>query len=361
MMPPLISTQAPVPPPAYHRMQVRLGSNLHIDALTLVTTLHLLTLCRQAVRQAHRRCPPPLSAGPGGAPRTYSEESLLLIALLRTLWRLSYQDMRDWLHDWPALALACGLPLDSTGTPRIPSASQQWKRGHQAGAPGPESLFCLSVQTAIRRRLISARDLIIDSAPILAWRRTDPDAAVGHAPAQHPRPLLRGYRVHTLLCRGSGLPIFFLLSRANVHDAPFACPLLEWAVHLYHLRPRVIRLDAAYWGLRLIAWIHATLGAVAVVPWNPKRQKNRSCLPPTWTKEELGKRSSIERFFGRVFLFFHLQRPPLCGWSAMARQVALTYTSSIIVALAAQQAGRPDLIRSPKRVLAHTWEGLTMG
>jgi hypothetical protein len=81
-------------------------------------------------------------------------------------------------------------------------------------------------------------------------------------------------------------------------------------------------------------------------------------LPPTWTKEELGKRSSIERFFGRIFLFFHLQRPPLCGWSTIARQVALTYTASIIVALAAQQAGRPDLIRSPKRVLAHTWEGL---
>jgi len=34
----------------------------------------------------------------------------------------------------------------------------------------------------------------------------------------------------------------------------------------------------------------------------------------------------------------------------------LTYTASIVVALAAQQAGRPDLIRSPKRVLAHLWE-----
>ena len=129
-------------------------------------------------------------------------------------------------------------------------------------------------------------------------------------------------------------------------------------MRLYHIRPRVIRLDAAYWGLRLIAWIHASLHAVAVIPWNPKSQKKRSCLPPTWTKEELGKRSSIERFFGRVFLFFHLQRPPLSGWSSMARQVALTYTAIIIVALAAQQAGRPDLIRSPKRVLAHTWEGL---
>ena len=141
MMPLVLTNQAPVPPPAYHRMQGRLGSNIHIDALTLVTTLHLLTLCPLAVRVAHRRCPPPLPAGPGGAPRTYSEASLLLIALLRTLWRLSYQDMRDWLRDWPALALACGLPLDAHGTPRIPSVSQQWKRGHRAGAPVTEALF----------------------------------------------------------------------------------------------------------------------------------------------------------------------------------------------------------------------------
>src|SRR5207248_10861611 len=229
-------------------------------------------------------------------------------------------------------------------------------RGQRAGAPLHESLFVLTVLHALRCRLIGARDLIIDSAPILAWRRADPDAAYGHAPAQHPRPLLRGYRVHTLLCRGSGLPIFFLLSPANVHDAPFARPLLEWAVRLYPIRPRLVRLDAAYWGLRLIAWIHATLHAIAVVPWNPKRQQNRSCLPPTWTKEELGKRSAIERFFGRVFPFFHLQRPPLAGWSEIASQVALTYAASVIVGLAAQQAGRPDLIRSPKRVLAHLWE-----
>src|SRR5258707_9937961 len=82
---------------------------------------------------------------------------------------------------------------------------------------------------------------------------------------------------------------------------PFARPLLELARHWYGLRPSVVRLDAGYWGLRLIAWIHTALGAIAVVPWNPKRQKNRTCLPPTWTAEELGKRSSIERFFGPVF------------------------------------------------------------
>ena len=42
----------------------------------------------------------------------------------------------------------------------------------------------------------------------------------------------------------------------------------------------------------------------------------------------------------------------------MTQHVALAYTASIIVALAAHQAGRPDLIRSPNRVLAYCWEGL---
>ncbi len=69
---PCVST-APVPPPAYQRAVAKRGPVLHSDALTLVTRLHLLTLCGLAVRQA---------------PRRSSDASLLLIAL-RTLWRLS--------------------------------------------------------------------------------------------------------------------------------------------------------------------------------------------------------------------------------------------------------------------------------
>ena len=56
-------------------------------------------------------------------------------------------------------------------------ASQQCKHRRAAGAPVPESLFVLTVWHAMRQRLIGARDLIIDSMPILAWRRRDPDAA----------------------------------------------------------------------------------------------------------------------------------------------------------------------------------------
>jgi hypothetical protein len=192
MAPALWMNQAPVPPPSYHRT---MATALHLDALTLVTRLHLLQVCCVAVQLAQQQCPPPLPAGPGGAPRVYSEASLVLLALLRTLWRLSYQEVHDWLCAWPALALACGLPSGPDGRPRVPSKAQQSKRLRAAGAPPSEMLFVLLVRAGVWRGLTRGRDLIIDSAPILAWRRTDPDAAMGHAPAHHPRPLLLGYRV----------------------------------------------------------------------------------------------------------------------------------------------------------------------
>ena len=92
---------------------------------------------------------------------------------------------------------------------------------------------------------------------------------------------------------------------------------------------------------------------MAVIPFTPKRCKDLSGLPATWTATELGKRTAIERFFGRLFRVFLRQRPPLAGWSAVTCAVALAFAATIIVALAAHQAGRPDLIRSPKRVRAH--------
>src|SRR5262249_16796451 len=102
-------------------------------------------ICRVAVQLAQPRCPPPLPAGPGGVPGVYAEESLLLLALLRTLWRLSYQEVRDWLCAWPALARACGLPLGADGWPRVPSKAQQSKRLRAVGAPPSEMLFVLLV------------------------------------------------------------------------------------------------------------------------------------------------------------------------------------------------------------------------
>src|SRR5262249_17945657 len=116
MVPAEYSDQAPVSPPGFHRS---VAHALHLDALTLVRRLHLLELCGLAVCLAQRQSPPPLPAGPGGAPRVYADDSLLLLGLLRTLWRVSYQELYDWLYAWPALAWACGLPRGADGRPRV--------------------------------------------------------------------------------------------------------------------------------------------------------------------------------------------------------------------------------------------------
>src|SRR5258707_1100126 len=231
MTPAPYTDQAPVPPPSYHQT---MATALHLDALTLVTRLHLLELCRVAVQVAQRQCPPPLPAGPCAAP-----------------------------------------PLCNPVKP-----------------------------------------------------------------------------VFLVLVRAGSSPVF--------SQVIMLLPARPLAVRLLGLRPRVVRLDAAYRGPRLIAWIHTVLHAAAVIPWNPKRQKQRDGLPPTWTAEELGRRSSIERFFSGVMVFFRLQRPPVLGWSAVETRVALTYAAVWVVAIAAWQAGRPDLIRSPRLVLAHVWEGVEL-
>src|SRR5260370_37179057 len=80
MIPAPCATMAPVPPPAYHRAQAKVGPALHVDALSLVSGLHLLTLCRLAVRLARRSCPPMLAAGPGGPPRPSSGGGPLRVA-----------------------------------------------------------------------------------------------------------------------------------------------------------------------------------------------------------------------------------------------------------------------------------------
>src|SRR5258708_7518512 len=135
----LCEPTVPVPPPAYHRAQAKRPAALHLDALTLVRRLPLLALCRVAVRLAQQRCRPQLSAGPGGRPRCYRDESLVLLALVRTLWRLSYQDLHDWLVAWPALAFGVCL-WAARRRPRSPVRAQRFPAMPAGGAGGRSAL-----------------------------------------------------------------------------------------------------------------------------------------------------------------------------------------------------------------------------
>lgn len=84
---------------------------------------------------------------------------MLLLALLRTLWRLSYQELREWLCGWPALA--CGLRLGIDGRPRVPSKAEQSKRLFQLQK-------CLADRARHARQRIAAKSPCATMASIVA-------------------------------------------------------------------------------------------------------------------------------------------------------------------------------------------------
>ena len=343
MLPAFQASQAPIPPPAYHRARRHTRLALHIDALTLVRRLHLLVLCRLAVEYAHWRCPPPLPAGPGDVP--------VATARRRCCSSRSCACCGALVPRYARLVSRLARPRPSVRPPTRrrwptvrPSPSQQWKRAARAGAPVAEALLVVVVRLALRRRMVGGRDLIVDSAPILAWRRADPDAAVGHAPAHHPRPLLRGYRVHTLLCRGSGLPLLFLLSPANVARRALCPPAPRLGdPPLWSAPPRD---PPGCWLLGL--------APDCVDPHDAGRGRghpveSQTTEEPLLLAAHLDRRRTGQTQLDRTLLrprllpllLFRLQRPPLGGWSAIATQVALTYAATVVVGLAAHQAGPP--------------------
>ena len=81
-MPTLYKDQAIVPPPAYHQAQGRQRPALHSDVLSErqhVARVHAVPF---GCSSGSSSFPPPLPAGSGGIPHTYSDEILFLIALL---------------------------------------------------------------------------------------------------------------------------------------------------------------------------------------------------------------------------------------------------------------------------------------
>ena len=92
--------------------------------------------------------------------------------------------------------------------------------------------------------LIKGWDLIIDSSLLAAWYHDDPDAAWGWPSKWKGRVF--GYKVHTILCRWSYLPLLFVVTPANCNDGPLAIPMFAAVLLLYHLRIRAVWADTAY-------------------------------------------------------------------------------------------------------------------
>ena len=333
----------PVPPPGRSK-----GLNIH--AVTLIRLTQADQRAQRTMQISYRRYP----ALPAGAGRKldYADWSVLLLSLLQALWHLSQEQVVGWLASWPALAHACGFYKT------VISASQYSRRLKRLGLFPYFVFFVSLVMELVTLGVIRGDDLIIDSTFLRAWSLKDTAGGWYYRAGQARERF--GFKVHTMLCRWSTLPVLFIVTPANVHDSVVAIPLFRAVKALYGFAIRIVRADAAYWNYAFLGFIRAVLHATFVIDYNLRKSGKKFLAElfflSQW-KHHLGKRSVIERFFAFAKRYYRLKYFQVFGMLKVTQHVFATYIAMLLVAQVAHLYQCDEWMLSPARVLAHYVSG----
>lgn len=292
---------------------------------------------------------PSLPAPPRRGPKlVYDDSSIMVMAMVQVAWQLSYEEVVDYFRSHSALAQVTGLPLG-----RGISVGQYWERRRALGILPFWFFFVLMVGQLMRLGVISGTDVILDGTTLQAWFRHDPEAGWSF-----PKPWKGstwGYKVHTVLCRWSQLPMMFLVTPANRQEMIVAIPLLTLMVLCFGYTIQLVRADAGYFTIPIMTFIRTVLGASFVIDYNLRRQGKRFLATLFFVDQwrfHMRPRSIIERHFAWAKRYFGLQSARWQGLVAAYQHTALVYSVMLGVALVAHRYQRPDLAGSRTRVLA---------
>jgi hypothetical protein len=328
---------------------------LWIDPVAFVRVLSGWQLAEWAIQQARRLQFWALPKGRGpGAPRVYRDESVLLTSLVAAAWRLSFERITEWLARYDALAESLGYDqFDETGCRRTISPAQYSRRLRDLGLLPYFLIFVALVMALLNMGVIKGWDLIIDSSLLAAWYQDDPDAAWSWPSKWKGRVF--GYKVHTILCRWSYLPLLFVVTPANRNDGPLAIPMFAAVTLLYQLRIRIVRADAAYFNYSFLAFVHTVLHASVNVDYNLRRQGKRFLADLFFIRQWrdlMSPRANIERHFAWLKRYFGLTDFRVQGYLAVTQFVFRVYIAALAVAFIAARHQQPELATSRLKVLA---------
>jgi len=345
----------PVPILDLSALPVKPRGKLRLSPEQLLFIIHAQALAEWALRMTQRIRKPGLPRGPGGRPPTYLDGSILLMALVQTTWRKSYEQIVDWVATDEGLAVALGFTRRTReGKLHLISKGQYWERRAALGILPFLFFFLALVAQLIRLGAITGQELIVDSSLLEAWCKADPGAAwQQYAGKAH----VFGYKVHTVLCRQANLPVLVLITPANVHDSLVGWFIVLLVALLYGFQVLVVYADAAYFDRRFFWVVFDILGAHAAVDYNLRRAGKRKLADPfflrQWWRLVIQPRTDIERHFAWIKRYFGLKYFQCFTFLRVCQFVLLTYIAALAVALAAQRYDRPDLVRSRSMVLAH--------
>jgi len=290
--------------------------------------------------------------GPGR--RQYRPLAMLKAQLAKHLLRI-ISDRRLALrlkHD-RKVARACGFHR------RTPSHGLFTQFRHRLGEETYLSIFNQLTMKLIESGTLIGKVIAVDSTHIEAYSgramdnragRSDKDARVGRGR----RGFILGYRVHTVCCADSELPLAFTVAPCNENDKLHFEPLLE-KVHRLGVRFKAVLADAQYSSVNVrdaAEW----LGAEPVIPVRRDSLVKKALRVgrdfvtrgAKRVVELFRKRWSIERLFGRAKEWLMLDGLRVRGLAQVSIHVSLSLISMLAVAFAAVRLQQPGLVRSIK-------------
>jgi hypothetical protein len=328
-------------------LPAKLSKRLWIEPREMVSRIQALDLAEWAiaVSQPQRAFPEVVRRG---RKTIYRESSILVMALIQVAWQMSYEEVVDYLRSHTATAAAIGFDDG-----RVIGVSQYWQRRRALGI-FPFWLFFIALAGQLLRcGILRGQDVILDATTQHGWFHGD-----GEAAWSFPKPgkgAVWGYKVHTLLCRHSQLPLLFLVTPANRQESLCAIPLLTLAVAFYGLSFIIVRADAGYFTYPILNFIRTVLGAGFMIDYNLRRKGKRFLATRFFVNQwrfHLHPRATIERHFAWAKRYFGLESARWAGLVAAYQHTALVYATMLTVAILAHRFQRPELATSPTRVLA---------
>ena len=181
--------------------------------------------------------------------------------------------------------------------------------------------------------------------------RSDPDARVGRGR----RGFILGYRVHTVCCADSELPVAFRVAPCNDNDKLYFEPLLEKTRGLGFEFRHVVA-DSQY-NSENVRNAAEWLGAEPIIPVRRDSRARRVLkvgrdFVAKGSKRVVRlfrKRWGIERMFGRAKNWLMLDGLRVRGLMEVVIHVSLSMISMLAVAVTAVRLGKPRLVRCIKR------------
>jgi transposase len=252
------------------------------------------------------------------------------------------------------LAKACGLRR------RTPSHGLFTQFRHRLGEEAYQRIFNKLAMNLIESGVMIGKVVAVDSTHVVAYSGramdnrnggSDPDARVGRGR----RGFILGYRVHTVCCADSELPIAFTVAPCNENDKVYFEPLLERA-HRLGVGFRHVVADSQY-NSENVRNAAEWLGAEPVIPVR-RDSRLKGAFKVGYDFVAKGakrivrlfrKRWGIERLFSRAKDWLLLGGLRVRGLTQVGIHVSLSLISMLAVAVTAVRLGVPRLVRCIKR------------